>query len=332
MSRFRRRFGWILVILSLGLHLFTVLCFARQPDIFAAFTVLPIWVWGGIGLLMSMVAFYFMRASLSLILTGVWALTLLVGSDEARALGHIGKPAPQPGAAAPHELRKVIRVLTINTAMFAFGDPSDDIAAWDPDIVLIQQTMPQGVEMIAKRLYGDAGDFRAHFTNGVATRWKIQREDRQTLLRSQQLEIALPDGSQIEVVNLHLPTAATDLRFWKASAWKEHKDNRRLRRQEISTALQILDQTVPKFPNIPTILGGDFNAPATDVVHRQLARDFTDAFSEVGTGWGDTFHRRLPILRIDHIYSTLHLIPVRCRAVETRHSDHRFVVADFVLR
>jgi hypothetical protein len=64
--------------LSLLLHLFTVFCFSRQPDHFAAFTVLPIWVWGGFGLLLCTVAFYFLRASLSLIMTAVWAVTLLV--------------------------------------------------------------------------------------------------------------------------------------------------------------------------------------------------------------------------------------------------------------
>ena len=84
-----------------------------------------------------------------------------------------------------------------------------------------------------------------------------------------------------------------------------------------------------QFPNTPTLFGGDFNSPASDVVHRQLARDFVDAFATAGTGWGDTFQRRFPILRIDHIYATRHFTPVRCRAVTTRHSDHRMVVADF---
>ncbi len=37
-----------------------------------------------------------------------------------------------------------------------------------------------------------------------------------------------------------------------------------------------------------------------------------------------------PALRIDHLYATRHFTPVRCRAVTTRHSDHRMVVADFL--
>lgn len=330
MSPARRRTGWILVVLSLLLHLLTVLCFSLQPDRLAAFTVMPIWFWGGIGLLFSTVAFYFMRASLSLVLTAIWALTLLVGADEARVLGNLGKSAPRPGPAEPHRSRQVIRVLTINTGMFGFGDPSADIAKWEPDIILVQQTHPSDIAKMAAQIYGGSGDFRTQHFTGIITRWKIIREHRNHLIRSQQAAIQLPDGSHFEVVNLHLSTAATDLRLWNRSAWRNHTANRRHRRQELSVALQILSQTT-HFPTAPVILGGDFNAPASDVVHRQLNHDFLDAFTEAGTGWGNTFHRRLPILRIDHIYATRHFTPIRCRAVETRHSDHRFVVADLIV-
>ena len=78
------------MVISLLLHIFTVYCFSRQPDRFTAFTVMPIWLWGGIGLVLSSVAFYFLRASLSLIMTGVWAITLLVGADEAKVLANFG--------------------------------------------------------------------------------------------------------------------------------------------------------------------------------------------------------------------------------------------------
>ena len=86
MSPLSRRIGWTLVGASLLLHIFTVYCFARQPDRFAAFTVMPIWLWGGVGLLWSSMAFYFLRAPLSLVMSAVWAITLLVGADEARVL------------------------------------------------------------------------------------------------------------------------------------------------------------------------------------------------------------------------------------------------------
>jgi endonuclease/exonuclease/phosphatase (EEP) superfamily protein YafD len=331
MSSLRRRSGWTLVGLSLLLHLFTVFCFARQPDRFAAFTVLPIWLWGGIGLFFCTAAFYFLRAPLSLIMTGVWAVTLLVGADEARVLANLGRSAPLPGPAAHVDGKPVLRVVTQNCAVFTFGDPSKDLAAWEPDIVLLQDALPQQVRQIADALYGGHGDYRTHETNGIVTRWKIQREVRTPTQRDQQVTISLPDGSSIEVVNVHLATAATDLRFWQRSAWRDHRINRAIRRDELTLVQRVLEQTT-SFPNTPTLFGGDFNAPAPDIVHRQLSRDFVDAFAAAGTGWGDTYQRRLPILRIDHLYATRHLTPVRCKAVTTRHSDHRMVVADFLVK
>jgi endonuclease/exonuclease/phosphatase (EEP) superfamily protein YafD len=287
-------------------------------------------MWGGAGLFLSVIAFYFLRASLSLIVTGVWAITLLVGSDEARVLSNFGKPAPEPGHAGYFRGNPVLRVVTMNCAIFSYGDPSKDIAVWQPDIVLLQDAMPHQVRQIADALYGGHGDYRAHDTNGVVTRWKIQREVRNPTQREQQVTVTLPDGSSVEVVNVHLQSAATDLRFWNRRTWTAHRVNRAHRNRELSLTLQILEKTNPRFPNTPTILGGDFNSAATDVVHRLLDRDFVDAFPAVGTGWGDTFHSRLPILRIDQIYATRHFNPVRCRTVTTRHSDHRMVVADFL--
>jgi endonuclease/exonuclease/phosphatase (EEP) superfamily protein YafD len=320
---------------SLALHLFTVFCYSRQPDSFAAFTVLPIWVWGGIGLGLSTVAFYFLRASLSLVITAVWAVTLLVGADEARVLANFGKPAPQAGPAAPYDGIPVMRVMTINCALFKMGDPSQEIAAWDPDIVLLQDVHPHQVQKVAQILYGGHGDYRAQYSGkggvGIATRWKILREVRNPGMRSQQVTIETPDGGSLEIVNVHLVTAATDLAFWHRHAWREHRLNRAMRMKEISTARQVLEQTT-NFPNSPTLFGGDFNAGATDVVHRQMNSDFVDAFSVAGTGWGNTYQRRFPILRIDHLYATRHLTPVRCRAATTRKSDHRMVIADFLQR
>ncbi len=331
MSSFTRRLGWTMVVASLLLHIFTVYCYSRQPDRFAAFTVMPIWLWGGIGLLLATLAFYFLRASLSLVMTGVWAITLLIGADEARVLANLGKPQPLPGPAEPFEGKAVIRVITMNCAIFGYGSPAADIAAWQPDIVLLQDAYPHQVRQIADTLYGGLGDYRAHLTNGVSTRWKILEEVRDPTRRDQQVKIQLPDGREILVVNVHLATAATDLRLWNKSAWTEHRKNRAVRLRELAITREVLEQTTD-FPETPTIFGGDFNAPATDIVHRMLGRDFVDAFAVAGTGWGNTYQRRFPVLRIDHLYATPHFVPVRCRVVASRHSDHRMVVADFLLK
>lgn len=94
------------------------------------------------------------------------------------------------------------------------------------------------------------------------------------MLRDQQVTVRLPEGAEIEVVNVHLATALTDMRLWNSRSRALHSQYRDLRRKELSVVLQVLEQTSP-FPGTPTIFGGDFNSGATDVVHRQLTRDST---------------------------------------------------------
>ncbi|MFK7851963.1 MAG: endonuclease/exonuclease/phosphatase family protein [Akkermansiaceae bacterium] len=330
MSNLRRTAGWALVVSSLLIHVLTVWSYARQPDSLAAFTVFPIWIWGGLGLVLSVIAFSFLRAPLSLVVTAVWAVTLSVAMDEAKALSNFTHPPIELERQETEGNNRLIRVATVNCADFSHGNPLDDLKMWNPDIVLLQQVLPHRVKEMAELLYGGRGDFRAHMTNGVITRFEIRREVRNPKTRNQQVTLRLPGGSEIEVLNIHLTTAATDLRLWNSESRAAHRNNRDLRKNELSVVLQILEQT-SSFPATPTILGGDFNAGANDIVHRQLIRDFEDVYSAVGRGWGNTFHRRFPILRIDQIYANRQFQPLSSGVIVSKKTDHRIVLADVAI-
>jgi endonuclease/exonuclease/phosphatase (EEP) superfamily protein YafD len=331
MSKTRLAVGWGFVGGSLLTHVLTVWAYASQPGFLAAFTVYPLWFWGGIGLALSVVAFCFLRAPLSLIVTAVWAVTLLVAMDEAKALSHFNHPKLTPAREVQRAGPRLIRIATVNCANFLFGDPLEELRKWDPDIVLLQQVFPHRVKNIADSLYDGDGDFRASQTNGIVTRFEILREVSNPMTPNQQVTIRLPEGTEIEVVNVHLATAATDMRLWSGESRALHRSNRDIRKKELSCVLQVLEQTTP-FPSRPTLFGGDFNSSATDVVHRQLTRDFDNSFGKSGRGWGNTFHRRFPILRIDHIYATRQFDPVSSIAVPTKTTDHRMVISDLLLR
>ena len=334
-SRIKRRLGWILIGSSLALHFVTVLAYSRQPDSLAAFTVVPLWLWGGFGLAATVTAFLAFRAPLSLVVTAVWALTILLGSDEARVIANPGRSAPLPGEPAPHQGTVPLRVITLNCAQLRFGDPGPDLAAWQPDIVILQECDLAGVQKIARLLFGPGAHYRGYSLNGIASRFPITREVRNPHPKfrffNHNTTLRLPDGRTIEVANIHLSSAATDLSLWRAECWQTHRLNRSQRRLETAIALGILKDTTA-FPGVqPVIMAGDFNAPAGDPIRRQWSGEFIDCFESAGTGWGNTFQRRVPILRLDRILVTRHFTPVRCRAVTTRKSDHRFVVADLIL-
>lgn len=328
--RARRRAGWSLVAASLGLHAFTVVCHTRQPDLFAAFLVVPLWAWGLLGLALASAAFVFLRANLSLVLSTLWLLTIMLGADEARVLAHLGKPRPVRESPAADPGRIPLRVATLNCAGFRYGNPGPDLAAWKPDIVLVQETDPHQLRLLNDDLYQGRGDYRSQGPCGVITRWRITREVRNPYYRDQQVTVRLPGDLLVEVLNIHLHSGPLDSRLWRPACWRSHRDARRTRRSELAFALEILDQTSP-LASRPTVVGGDFNSPAGDAVYRLLEPQFADAFARSGRGWGNTYHRRLPLHRLDRIFTTPNLAPLGATAVTLPASDHRMVVADFTM-
>ena len=330
----RQRFlGICLVVLSLAFHLVTVALYQRQPDLFAAFTIFPIWIWGILGFGLAACAYLAFRAPLSLLTAGAWALTVFLFADETLPLGRLGSERPRPGIPERHLGQEVVRVATINWAGSP-GNFSPAILKYQPDIVCIQEIPhPYRLRQLSQQLYGGKGDYRydARKRCGIVVRGNILRHIRQERFRNQQVTARLPDGNIVEIANLHLTASATDMRFWESACWRRHRSNRQVRRSELATALYMLKASIPK-DGRGLIVAGDFNAPANDNIYRLLERDMVNTFDAVGTGWPNTYHRRIPLMRLDHIYVNRRLRPVRSRAVSIPESDHRMVVSDLVFQ
>lgn len=325
----RRRFGWVFFALSLCPLPLVWCAYIQHMDRFAVFTVPPVWFWSGVGFLTAALAAFLLRKVPAFLPLLVWLGVTLVFADEAQVLRNIGKPLLLPGLPTAHHGKPVIRVATMNCAVFEYGSPAHDIARWYPDIILLQDAHSHQVREISLRLFGPQGHFVSYGqTNGIASRWPIIRQTNHTISRNQQITLQLPDQTLIEVVNLHLQSAATDLSIWHRSTWTKHRIHRAYRMNEINGMLSVLQKSTP-FPTTPVLLGGDFNAPATDIVHKLFSENFHDSFLQAGRGWGNTYHRRFPILRIDVLYHTFHFTAVRARTIESAHSDHRMVVVDY---
>lgn len=330
-----------LIIASLGLHVLTAACYIRQPDMMAAVTVYPIWIWGLLGLFFAALAFVFWRARLSLILVVLWSLTILIASDEAHALARIGREAPQPGPSKPFQAQQTLRICTLNWGTKNYDkdkvkQQASIIASYRPDILFLQEIHPWQARLITDTLYSGGGDYRSGVNCAIMTRWKIERTLQNPIQHSQHLTLKLPstveylEGRLIDCVNLNLRSAVTDMRLWRRSCWQGHSNNRKLQRREVSSSLNVLKNTTP-FPTRPAIVAGDFNSPASDPLHDLLRGHFNDSFSEAGTGWANTWHRRIPLHRIDYIYTNPLLKAVRSKTVIVPASDHRMLVSDFIL-
>lgn len=333
----RKSLAAALVLASLAIHFGTVVLFSRQPDRFAAFTVIPVWIWGSIGLLLSSSAFLLFRAKLSLFATAVWTITVLLVADETRALARIGSDPLEPGPPSRFEGRDVVRVATINRAG-SNENFSELIVRHQPDIVFIQEiSHPYRLRQLNQTLFEGKGDYRydKHTRCGLVVRGVIEHHipnPRELPYRNQQARVKLPSGRRIELVNVHLQAASTDLNLWRRDCWRAHHHNRQRRRVEIAFTLQKLEKTNinPRIPAV--IIAGDFNAPAGDRVFRILEEDFSDTFGEAGSGWGNTYHRSFPLLRLDYIFASQAFQTARSKAVRIKESDHRMVVSDLVFK
>ncbi len=139
--------------------------------------------------------------------------------------------------------------------------------------------------------------------------------------------IRLPQGT-VSVLNVHFLTAFTGrtLRRHQYDLQGFLARTAEARRLEAEAVREWLEATEG-----PRLVVGDFNSPPGSDPYRQIAAVATDAFDVCGLGWGYTYRRDHPMIRIDHVFCSPEVAPVRLRAVRGAVSDHLLVVADVVL-
>ena len=81
----------------------------------------------------------------------------------------------------------------------------------------------------------------------------------------------------------------------------------------------------------PVIILGDFNDTPQSYTYQQLKKGRKDAFIEKGNGWGATYLKPFPIMRIDYILHDSELECTSYKCVSTIKSDHAMVEATFKL-
>ena len=80
--------------------------------------------------------------------------------------------------------------------------------------------------------------------------------------------------------------------------------------------------------DLPVILGGDLNSLPTDRPPRKLGSRLTDSWALLGGGSGWTFPAGAPEARIDYLFVSPSLRPVRVQTLEGLASDHLMVIVD----
>jgi endonuclease/exonuclease/phosphatase family metal-dependent hydrolase len=209
-----------------------------------------------------------------------------------------------------------VRFLTLNVKGFDAGVDrvASAIGASDPDVAALQEVYRGPAQDLA-RMIGYHLGFAAtrplkEFGNAILARqpvgeyWKIRLPRTRGLVRRGGVGAQLPDGTQ--VISIHLGLSGAE-RERHAAELLRH---------------------APGHPDERTVICGDLNEGPRGAAYRSIAARFTDVFGAVGERGGETFPATAPTERLDFVFCSRDLTPVRAAVVPVVASDHLAVVAE----
>jgi vancomycin resistance protein VanJ len=240
-------------------------------------------------------------------------------------------PPADVARAAPADLR----VVSYNTYV-ATPDAShvvDLVAETDPDIVLLVEVFPSRQAELEEAFATTLPHTTTVQSEGVggvmvASRHPIVEVDRVPVVdgaRSSVRVVLDVDGVAVQVVPVHLRSPCVACGDSVADRLSLEG---RSREAEMAAVLEVLD------PELPTIVGGDFNSTERSLPYRELVgAGFDDPQRAAGRGPGFTWPVGSdvlpgPVVRIDWLMSR-GLDPVAAWVAPSGPSDHHPVVATF---
>ncbi|QQL44219.1 endonuclease/exonuclease/phosphatase family protein [Sulfuriroseicoccus oceanibius] len=335
------------VVLTLGaflLHGVTLLLFHFRWDKLALATVIPVWVYVLTALAMLAIAALINRNRWTAIVAVIWLASVPFLVDESRGVLRAVTGSERPAAErtvtteSPAPLRLVsLNCQARNTAA------ARQVAQWNPDIVFLQEApFFNDLKKMGDEWFGGDAVFLRSRECAIIARGKRLRSVPVSPGRTPAsprgivAQLELLDGRVIELVNVHLDHATTKLSLWSRETWRQHATNRRNRRHSLYFILQHR-HLIPSVDGVdhtdhnplPSIVAGDFNAPAGDAATSPLRTTHTDAWQTAGVGWGNTYPAHLPVHRIDQVWTNAKITPLTMASVQVPGTDHRMVICDF---
>jgi endonuclease/exonuclease/phosphatase (EEP) superfamily protein YafD len=139
-----------------------------------------------------------------------------------------------------------------------------------------------------------------------------------------------PESPRADFRNLcgnHCRNSLLSGRMFSGEAAQDINRNTELRTTQFLAALKQASTEV-----LPVVIGGDTNLPGLSKLLAVALEIYDDGFSQAGLGFGYTFHRRMPWMRIDRILTGRKLEVVKFATGCEGISDHLCVVADVARR
>ncbi len=317
----------------LGLHFVVMMCYISRWDQFVTITLIPIWIWAIIGIILSLFSLLILKGKLAILSLLTWLGTGLICADETPALVREIKdsylrsrsPVKQERGAKPIDPNH-LRVITLNCTDRNI-EAAQELKSLKPDIIFLQECPPNPeLRQLTRHFFGEEGSYVSSWHNAIIARGKLSQVDTEPLSSSVYATLETLDGKKIDLINLHLQGSIPRLDIWNPECWKTHITARQQNRSQLRAIINMLPK---RAVNWPRIIGGDFGTPPGDAIFRVLAPNFNDSFKSAGRGWGNTYSKSFPVLRIDQLWASEELIAVSGLVLPSNHSSHRIVVCDY---
>lgn len=307
-------------------YLTVAISLLNRWDAMVAVTLIPVWAWAGLGMAIALFCWILCRGLPSLLLFCLFLVSGLLFSEEplgiarelALSIRERGKTAPEEG---PLHLRLVN--VNCNGSEAALRRAIEA----EPDILVIQKAPGKAIlDAIAEQLYGVDHSVASHLGNAILARGKMLEVITDPVNSTLHARIKRSDGFIVDVTNLDLEGCAPTLEMWRPSVWKKLIEARVLNRRLVRASLGENEITRS---NIGRVISGGFGTPPGDDVYRPLeSNHLTDTYGASGLGWGNTFPSEYPLLRLDQIWVSPNLVPIRSVTRLNPDSTRRIVVSE----
>lgn len=311
------------LILLLG-YLAVAICLLNRWDAMVAVTLVPVWLWAGVGALIALLCWIICRGVVPGVLFCLFLITGIGLSEEAVGIVRelIISLKKTPTETPPG---KILRIVNVRCG----GEEASlrKAAESSPDVLIVQEAPDKTIlEAVADQLYGVERSVTLVGNKAILGRGEalaVIGDPNSTVLH---VRLKRPDGLVLDVSNLDLPGCAPSLEMWRPSIWSElitaRIENRRLVRNHLG------EHPINR-QSIGRIIGGGFGTPPGDDVFRPLENSgMLDTYAEVGTGWGNTFPSDYPLLRLDQVWVSPNLQPRQSTTRLNSAGKNRIVVSE----
>lgn len=99
------------------------------------------------------------------------------------------------------------------------------------------------------------------------------------------------------------------------------------RKKQIATVRELIDQS-----EHPVLFAGDLNDLPNSYAYDRIKGSKKDLWLNKGFGFGRTFNKISPTLRIDYIFTDKEIVPLGAKRLITKGSDHYGLIGDFSIK